>query len=949
MVHAVDFEPADPEELSGYTFKGWFTDPDLQSPYTTQTITGDLKLYAKYEKCSTETYNVKLFLNGNTDWGNTVHCYAYGGTGTYSTYSNVFIPATKIYSTDKTSGSYVDGNTGVATSYYYYDFNISSSFPNIIFMKFSTIEGHANCDQTVDLENANNRAGKYFIITGGGGNNKWTGSWYGSISGVSTTKYDYYIFDQDEYLSENSGTPTVYAWKNNEIGGPSNYYNTFYLPNNSANAAENAGWPGEALLTTDGAGNSLPAHVYRFRISSSYDSFILNNGKGRGAAGSFQTQDLNSLETHNTTTSLPDTNTWFFTFSGKEQHGDYYGVEGEWAKNVAIINLRVSLCVFDGSSYRPLTNLNGSTEDGTTVQNGYIELKNDQYVVQYPYTPTVTSINNGNGYIVGDSSHGVLYYFNVPSGSLTWYTDQACTDAFDSTEDAGYSGALYVRAYADMSIIKTFYIDASVWGASSLNIMNTKADTTWMTLGSDSSVAPYLFRVTLPNDSWNFQVMSGSYGVQGAVIMETEETSDFLSLDNQSATSGHTWRQLEEKSIGSAKIYVYEGDDWVEKATMSIGDIEHYGDGSFSNYFIYERGLRLAKNTKFKVEYTADGDYEDYTGYSGPTENDPKAAALASKIFSKSNDTDYSGNRPAFLSQSGDLATANNVFEGTARFNFYITNELKLSVAMVPDYGNGFYIMKYNSNYGMNNFINGTKMNNNNSSTTAIYTGYYIKETTSLFIRSYIDAVDEICTEWDSTSIDSASMDTDTKSTTYGLITIEGSGHFNISVTDGKKVKITEYTGVAETFKLNPLDTNNIASRAAIKGQKTVLFVEVPFYCDNPYSTTIKLSVSNPLYDFVGAALYVTNTRFNTSNIYGTLTADGIYNNLHKFSSGTADQLTNLNASLPSIPANQSGLFYAYIILDYLPTEVEGVSYTNFNKPGLLSSKMGYQLIGVQN
>ena len=88
--------------------------------------------------------------------------------------------------------------------------------------------------------------------------------------------------------------------------------------------------------------------------------------------------------------------------------------------------------------------------------------------------------------------------------------------------------------------------------------------------------------------------------------------------------------------------------------------------------------------------------------------------------------------------------------------------------------------------------------------------------------------------------------------------------------------------------------------------------------------------------------------QLTTSNIYNTLTANAIYNNLVKFGSASATEINNLNSSLPNIPADQAGLFYAYIILDYLPTEVNGVTYDNFSNAGLLDSRVGYYLIGTQ-
>ena len=344
--------------------------------------------------------------------------------------------------------------------------------------------------------------------------------------------------------------------------------------------------------------------------------------------------------------------TYYYVFSGATKNGDYYNVNGSWLQNIGTISLKVAFAIYDGSTYTHLSTLNYDSHSG-----GYDTIKNDYYVSTVPYKPTITTksqINGGNNYIIGDNTNGILYHFEVPS-TLVWYKDTNWSATFNKNDgETGYVGDLYIRAVCDIRDFKTFYIDASVWGATSLTIKNTDATETWMTISS--TIAPKLFRFTLPNDTWNFQVNYSTYAVNGAVMMENESPTSYLTLDNASSTSGHTWRSLEATSIGTAVIQAYENSAWVTKAEMSVGDIEHYGQSSFSNFFIYEHGLRLAVGTKVRVVYTQGGLYSSY--------------GLSTKTYSTVSDY-VGGTTPKYLNPTGDLTTA--TYTGTARFNFYIT------------------------------------------------------------------------------------------------------------------------------------------------------------------------------------------------------------------------------------------------------------------------------------
>ena len=975
LVKADNFNPDDTQAktISGYTFKGWYKDPSCTTPYVTTTLTGDINLYAKYEKDggdTSSTNTIYLYLNGKTDWGalDTLYCYAFDGSGKYSTFDNVFIPADCAYSGSKSILTTIGG-----TTYYEYTFTISSSFPSIIFRKYDNFDSGYYCDQTVNID-LTDRDGDYYVITGPSseGDNKspttykWQGSWYSSISAVSSTMVDYYVFDQEDYLKENSGTPSIYAWKDNDSDN-----DTFYIPANSANAVENAAWPGEALLSTEGSNGitDLPEHVYRFRVSETYDSFILNNGKNRGASQAFQTQDLTpdvsdggtgnlGLPGHGSTPgSARSSSTYYFVFSGKhgkdkdgnEAQGNnivYYEVSGSWELNITTVSLNISFGLNISGTFTPLSTLSATPVNGNTaISNGVLHLANQFHKSGMQYTPsTYTSITSlssfgvsNTGYIdVPDSTNNILYNFSI--SSITWYKDSACTNAYVAASDTTYTGNLFIKASMDASDLTTIYIDSLSWGEAP-TIKDSGKETSYFTCSN--AVAPNLYLITLPSN-WMFHASytSTSTSTSSAINMSSRADSKFVYL---SGTSG-AWKSLSEISIGTAVLQVYENGDWVDKINMDIGDIHHYDASEFSNYFVYELGFRMGVGTKFQIVVTANSNGSTNYG-------------LVTKTYDVT--SDYSGSLPNFITDSSGFTTTG--YSGYARFNFYITNDNKLSVAMVPDYGNGYYIMQLGAGDGQNSstasYNNGNKMNNDSTYASASYVGYYVSGETTIYIRKYIDAVDTLITGAGTFEDGCATMPTPSN----GKVTISSKGYYIISVDSSGRISVSKYAGISDAFKLNPLDTSK-TTRSGIKSQKTTLFLEVPFKANNTYSTEVSLEVSNPLYEFVGVGLYVSSTQLTTANIYSTLTADAYYNNLTKFYNSSKTTITNLNSGFTGTTAETVGTsdssartYYAYIIIDYLPTDINDNNsnplgnYTNFSDSTYVNSYLlGFSLIGGQ-
>lgn len=917
LVYANSFSPANPAAISGYTFKGWYTNSTLTSAYSTTTLTGDINLYAKYEKNGgvDTTYNIKLYLNGNTDWGNTVYCYAFGGSGTYNSYSNVYIPENKSYSVTRSQTSYTNGNTGATEYYYIYSFNISTSFPNVLFRKYDSFV--ANCDQTVDIEDANDHAGDTFVITSGGGDNKWSGSWYASVAGASRTFYDYYIYDQAEYLQENSGTPSVYCWKNNVAGDGTN---TFFMPHNSANAVENGTWPGTSLLTTDADGTTpLPDHVYRFRVSSTYDSFVLSNGKNKSASGAFQTQDLtggSGLSGHGQASGTArSASTYYFVFSGKTSQGGgtYYQVNGSWTQNISTISLKVAFTIYDGSTYTLLDTLTAGV-----ATNGLYTLRNDFYVSTVPYKPTITTksqINSGNDYVISDEVNGIVYDFTVPS-TLVWYKDTDWDETFDIDDgETGYSGSLYIRAVCDIRNYISIYVDDSSWSNEALEVKTSGNDSVYFYDNGSRSwqVATGLYRVTLRND-WMIQLSSHSHtsynlasndgGVPNMgsgtaayyrVNTSTSTTYEYLYIEESGAGSDWTW--VDYKSTSATRVWVqkYSNSNWSD---VTDGQLLH-GDGT-GNKFILESGLRLTNGDIIRVY---DKNTSTAYGYSSYVDgNKSKHRYVATGTDGSSDDNAIT------ISNLGSAGTK-------ARFNFYVTSGDKLSIAMVPDFGNGYYIMEYDG-YNTENYIGAIKMDSEDYSAT--YEGYYCSNTSKkIYIRRYLNAVDEICDDLSTTTLSrDATMQKSSGNDQY-TITFGATGHYTIRVT-GKVVDITPYS-VDDFFSLNKLNlglvtgNTNDKKQQDIYDQKTAVVIEIPFFANNVFDTTVTLKTNSDC-DFVGVRFAVYTSKQGTP--YETMRGNRAgYTSSYLTS---ADTGSFSDSRSQTITAGTSSTCYAYVLIDYL-------------------------------
>ncbi len=373
-----------------------------------------------------------------------------------------------------------------------------------------------------------------------------------------------------------------------------------------------------------------------------------------------------------------------------------------------------------------------------------------------------------------------------------------------------------------------------------------------------------------------------------------------------------------DESYGTATIHVMRGNSDVNTYTMSIGD---NGNRS-SNYFIYEHGAEAQHGDYLWVEVSrgegnlgnkvicdvSDGIYTPRPGDYGIYYNYDDAREFVSM------DGDNPKRPYLTVTQTADEGSHKgiqvNIGTGnSARFNFYVMKTGKLAVVMVPDYGNGFYIMDYTST--TEGFIGATKMKTL-TATSATYDSFYANSGSTpaskkkIFIRSYMDAVDKDYTD-SNIVIDESASGKVTKS--GAVITFEELGYYNIEVM-GDKVYISK-PGTTDYTTLNPLDLNNAGSQSAIKAQDTSIVLEVQFTTsNNAFQLSSDLLVTNQLSTYVGVSYYVTDTA--EANPYTFMRGDTIYNAM-----STGSTISNSNSSFRTTAGTSSKVYYAYILIDY--------------------------------
>lgn len=562
-----------------------------------------------------------------------------------------------------------------------------------------------------------------------------------------------------------------------------------------------------------------------------------------------------------------------------------------------------------------------------------------------------------------DDTNGIYYKFNREATTTKWYTNEICTTEY--TNGTSLSGALtlYAKYIADPRVTssthKTFYVDithsyaytsgvrqdGSYWAG--VQFRGTDGTTKFV---NAAKVATGLYRLTVPV-SWNFKVGNATYtgnthdhSVQVSTNNITTSNISILALENCNTGSEHGvhWAEpASSASYGAATIKISsDGSTWkdpITKSTSIFNTTMDFGDGSANNYFVYEHGLQIPSG--WYIDVVVSG-----------------SSVLTNTSYGQVSNGKYydPGDRP-YISSSGTYLKTDN-YSGDARFNFYITGSGKLSIAMVPNLGNGYYIMPYNSTYKTNNFIGSIKMTTNGEKK-ATYDGFYVRTANEkYYIRSYLDAVDVKYVSLNDSSGNVSIQDSNSSANDYGVLTFASTGYYSI-VVQNNTIYTSTYS-VDTSFKLNKLDTSKVTYAKDIWSQKTSLVLEIPFTCANSYSSEMSLNVQSSLNDFIGVSLYVTKP-FSTSKAYAvgdtciynsklyvftSAHSAGAWNNAHASESDPYHFMRGTNANTRSTMynslsygteitdkagasvSNSDGTCYAYILIDYLPTNTNAAN-----------------------
>lgn len=777
--------------------------------------------------------------------------------------------------------------------------------------------------QTVDISVGSSQNGKYYglIYDTNATATQMSGTWYTNLP--DSDKNTFYYFDNRQ--SGRWNPPYAYVWNGS---GESNHYHK--------------AWPGYVMtqLTAKEAAEKGVDRTYAWKISvsKSYTNIIFN--KGTTGENANQTIDLTTSGNEGKFAVL----TTQITTSGSNQY--------KW--NVGWSNTMISVI------YKAVYFI-----DGHKMTLNQDQIDTESTISDTRFTPTKRTTLDATR-DVNDDTNGVMYTFSRESGNYI-YTADGCasgnrfTDGNDITSylDGG-TVTFYIKYETSSTSYKTFYVDTT-------NAYHSDNSNHWTSVkycftdgtvkASAVKVADDLFRITAPS-SWGFRLSNGGSNVNGDNYCAYRDGlnsntlvsgSIILNIGGNTYNVNHsaTWDTHKDSTskYGTATIMfsVKKNGAWtdfgpesgIENVEMDVGD-------ATVNYFVYEHGVALSHDTRIRIQtsqsisgHTTFG-WNEYYGINGHN--------------------GYTGNSTTYVtsivvSSDRDVMIASNIED--AKYNFYITSDGKFTITMVPDRGNGFYIMPYSSDHKTNNYIGGVKMNST-SNASAMYSGYYARSGTSIFIRSYLDAVDKLYTE--GTQLQNCQWD----NSISGKININVTGYYNIEVSNGKVI-ISTYS-LSDFFKLNPLDTtpSMIESTAAIKAQKTSLVLEIPFRCAkyvnsawvaNKFSSNIKLDVDNSLSDFVGVALYVRNSKIDADHLL-----DGC-NNPYSYMRGNEDSsyrysLSNASANISdnanvTISAGTSSVYYAYILIDYLPATTG--SYTNFTNSTYLNYKLSFYLKAIQS
>lgn len=730
-------------------------------------------------------------------------------------------------------------------------------------------------------------SGKYFGLTydSSAAATSMTGMWYSNLPDTST--YTIYFFDNRP--SSRWNPPYAYFW-----------YGTGAQNNTNESNYYHRAWPGVQMTQINSSeaatlGGASTTYTWKITLSYSYNHIIFTNGS-LSNSNDIQTNDLDISSSYSGQIACLD---------NTHTSGNKWNVS--WFSSLYSVEYKISYFI-DGNQLNFSSVVPGIAESTGSLKN-------------YTHTSNLTGYT---GETKSDPSNGIFYKF-TRDNTARLYTNSACSSTFTdgSTTLTQTDGiiTLYLKYETSSADYKSFYVDVSKPGWSSLWLYNESTSSELFATAL-TPITTGLYKVHIHNSVTRVKAHitnAGGSAQNWSTEFNPNGSSGYMYVANTAGNNNRvvSWPSYRTTSATGVYLQKYNGSTWSNLLVDGVAVQLLHGDGTGNDY-ILENGVPLRNEDIIRIYDTNSSTAYGFDEY--------VSSALRDKH--------------AYIGGSGSSVTISNLGENTtARFNFYITHNdtpssRKLSIAMVPDYGNGYYIMEYDSTYGIENYIGAIKMDSSGYS--ASYDGYYCRSTSKkIFIRSYLNAVDTLCDSLTSNSLTYVySLDGN------NCIQFRETGHYNIKVT-GTVIDISQYQ-VSDFFSLNRLESSKVsgtddAKQQAIWDQKTAIVMEVPFTANNPYDATVQLrSVCSASY--IGIRFYATNRKINEANksYFNNInnpydfmrgTSKATYTSSYLTDASSSNALTNTNNGF-TITRNSNATYYAYILIDYrytvLPPDLTG-------------------------
>lgn len=434
-------------------------------------------------------------------------------------------------------------------------------------------------------------------------------------------------------------------------------------------------------------------------------------------------------------------------------------------------------------------------------QAGYIRYQEgDKWLSGFSWGNFYGTTTEGNGYyLVGKKSF-------TGSTALEWSFEAArkMSDGTNHPLPRGLDGDCI--AYYD-NITLSQGMEFKIWEYSTLtgrvsqyNDLNSDPDTTGM---------------ALVNNDTNIEIKEGVVGDKFSIyLIRVNSVMKIVIYDNDQKTY----------------IFFNEAPESYDGQTaFKMGYGDHTTAQNPANKMICETGIRITQedvdnNVSFAIRDRRAGTTTWYDD-DNAADHDliAKGVISADNNYGDENDRSNTKYLPA-----GEYGIR---FRDPGYYKFYLTSSGQIVVNQLPgDYGEGYYVVPYNSSVGSTaEYTNGIKMKTISTTGTqnkAVYTCYTAKDNLSFYIKAYLSGVEhhaagvnvfsKTLTNTDNATIDSR-----------GVVTLKQAGSYNIYITTANEIAITTYTA-ENFFSLNSIN-NSLTTQGQIKDAQTSIVLEVDF------------------------------------------------------------------------------------------------------------------------